>query len=67
MIPNYEYKIIKLDDEDLDLMEKKLNLLGKEAWNLISFDGEIAIFKRKELYFTDSRETLLSGDRPRPI
>jgi len=63
--PNWEYKIIHLDEDDLDILETKLNSLGLDAWELVSFDGEIGILKRKQLYFVDSR-TLISDTRPRP-
>lgn len=54
MIPNWEYKIENLDDDDLDILEKKLNLLGIEGWELVGppdQDG-VGIFKRKQLYIT---------------
>jgi hypothetical protein len=49
MIPNWDYKVEKLDELDLDTMENNLNDLGKEGWELVSFDGETGIFKRKQL------------------
>ncbi len=52
--PNWEYKTENLDDENLDDLERKLNLLGLEAWELINVDADgVAIFKRKQLYITE--------------
>lgn len=51
MIPNWEYKVIHLDEDELDVMENKLNNLGKEGWELVSWDSETGIFKRRQLYF----------------
>jgi hypothetical protein len=31
----------------LEAIEAELNLLGRERWELISFDGEIAVMKRR--------------------
>lgn len=50
MIPNWEYRVVHLDEEDLDLLEAKLNQLGSDGWELVSWDSETGIFKRKQLY-----------------
>lgn len=49
MIPNWEYKVEHLDEEELDILEKKLNSLGQSGWELTSWDGETGIFKRLQL------------------
>ena len=50
--PSYEYKVEDLNEDNLDVLEKKLNLLGQDAWELISLDSDgIGIFKRPKLYF----------------
>jgi hypothetical protein len=49
MIPNWEYKVEHLDEEELDKLELKLNQLGLDGWELVSWDSETGIFKRKQL------------------
>ncbi len=46
MIPNWEYKVEHLDEDELDQLELKLNQLGLEGWELVSWDSETGIFKR---------------------
>lgn len=53
MISNWEYKVVNLEEEDLDILEQKLNLLGQEGWEMVSFDGEIGILKRRQLYLVN--------------
>ncbi len=53
MIPNWEYKVEHLDEEELDQLELKLNQLGLEGWELVSWDSETGIFKRRQLYITE--------------
>jgi len=65
MNPNFEYKVTHLDEDDLDVLESKLNSLGQEGWELVSFDGEVGIMKRKQLYLTNLY-TESSNERPRP-
>ena len=51
-MPKWEYKILTVttikDPDDLDEMEKILNRLGDENWELISTidDGDVMLFKR---------------------
>ncbi len=49
MIPNWQYRVIHLDEDDLDILEQKLNSLGLNGWELVSFDGEVGILKRRQL------------------
>ncbi len=53
MIPNWQYKVEHLDEEEIDLLEEKLNKLGREGWELVSWDSETGILKRRELYITE--------------
>ena len=50
---NWEYRVISLDEDDLDILEKKLSILGQESWVLVSFDGEVGILKRRQLYLVN--------------
>ena len=44
----WECKILQFDEKiALEEIEAELNKLGRERWELVSFDGEIAILKRR--------------------
>jgi len=44
----WEYKIVQFDEHaSLERIEAELNKLGRERWELLSFDGEIAVLKRR--------------------
>lgn len=47
-MPRYEYHLLEFADEDeLEDIEKKFNELGAAFWELLSFDGTTAVFKRR--------------------
>lgn len=53
MQPNWEYQILHLDIEH-PLVQEKLNELGSEGWELVSYpDGTSAVFKRRQLALTN--------------
>jgi hypothetical protein len=44
----WECKIVQFDEKiSLEAIEDELNRLGRECWELVSFDGEIAVLKRR--------------------
>jgi hypothetical protein len=44
----WECKIVQFDEKvSLPEIEAELNRLGRERWELISFDGELAVLKRR--------------------
>lgn len=65
MIPNWLYKVEHLDSDELEELEKTLNSLGEDGWELVSWDSEVGIFKKKQLYLVDSSINL-SETQPRP-
>jgi len=65
MIPNWLYKVEHLDSDELEELEKTLNSLGEDGWELVSWDSEVGIFKKKQLYLVDSSINL-SETRPQP-
>lgn len=65
MQPNYEYHILRLDIDTPDIQDK-LNHLGANGWELISYpNGDTAVFKRRQLSLTNLWSES-SGDRQRP-
>jgi hypothetical protein len=44
----WECKIVQFEEKiSLAQIEVELNRLGRERWELLSFDGEIAVLKRR--------------------
>ena len=46
---NFEYRVIFLNDDDIEILERKLNRLGQDGWELLFWDGNIGIFKKPNL------------------
>ena len=44
----WECKIVQFDEKiSLEMIEAELSKLGRDRWELLSFDGEIAVLKRR--------------------